>query len=316
MNRKTTIAISLCLAALVTGGAPLPVFSQEEKPAQENYDNWYQVELIVFKRAITESAYDKESWPKNLALAYPPNVRHLIDPEAQQPAENEMQSDDLSTGQTPVVDVSLPIPFGLLDKSQESIGYAVNALNRERGVSVLFHESWLQPMFELDDSSAIIISGGESFGEHRELEGTVTMSLSRYLHIHTNLWLSEFVANYGQQNEHWPDLPTQPKPLALDPTDSSVELNSDTSLSGNFDNKSNGFDLNFDSKLSERDQNGYLQDYSSLTERPFLIKEIVTMRQSRRMRSGELHYIDHPKLGLLIKVTPYPAPESETKDNG
>lgn len=27
-------------------------------------------------------------------------------------------------------------------------------------------------------------------------------------------------------------------------------------------------------------------------------------RQSRRMRSGELHYLDHPKLGVLIQVTP------------
>jgi hypothetical protein len=28
------------------------------------------------------------------------------------------------------------------------------------------------------------------------------------------------------------------------------------------------------------------------------------MQASRRMRSGELHYIDHPLMGVLIKVTP------------
>jgi hypothetical protein len=30
------------------------------------------------------------------------------------------------------------------------------------------------------------------------------------------------------------------------------------------------------------------------------------MQQRRRMRSGELHYLDHPLLGLLIKVSRYP----------
>lgn len=29
------------------------------------------------------------------------------------------------------------------------------------------------------------------------------------------------------------------------------------------------------------------------------------MNQGRRMRSGELHYLDHPVIGLLVKVTPY-----------
>jgi hypothetical protein len=32
---------------------------------------------------------------------------------------------------------------------------------------------------------------------------------------------------------------------------------------------------------------------------------------SRRMRSGELHYLDHPVFGVLIKVVPYEAEKSE-----
>lgn len=34
------------------------------------------------------------------------------------------------------------------------------------------------------------------------------------------------------------------------------------------------------------------------------------MQQHRRMRSGELHYIDHPLFGMLIMVTPYTPPKS------
>ena len=32
---------------------------------------------------------------------------------------------------------------------------------------------------------------------------------------------------------------------------------------------------------------------------------IVRMTQSRRMRSGELHYFDHPLFALLVQITPY-----------
>ena len=35
-----------------------------------------------------------------------------------------------------------------------------------------------------------------------------------------------------------------------------------------------------------------------------VIEYITTLREKRRMRSEELHYIDHPILGLLIFITP------------
>ena len=31
---------------------------------------------------------------------------------------------------------------------------------------------------------------------------------------------------------------------------------------------------------------------------------VILLEQTRRMRSGEVHYIDHPLLGLIIKFTP------------
>jgi len=37
----------------------------------------------------------------------------------------------------------------------------------------------------------------------------------------------------------------------------------------------------------------------------FLIKRIVKISQERSMRSNEIHYIDHPLLGIIIKIVPY-----------
>lgn len=44
------------------------------------------------------------------------------------------------------------------------------------------------------------------------------------------------------------------------------------------------------------------------------IRQMIPMQQSRRMRSGELHYIDHPRLGVLAIITPVEAPVMELED--
>ncbi len=36
----------------------------------------------------------------------------------------------------------------------------------------------------------------------------------------------------------------------------------------------------------------------------YLIKRIVKLNQERSMRSNEIHYIDHPLLGIIIKIVP------------
>jgi len=36
----------------------------------------------------------------------------------------------------------------------------------------------------------------------------------------------------------------------------------------------------------------------------------MTLAQSRRMRSGELHYLDHPKLGIVVRIDPVEIPQS------
>ena len=48
----------------------------------------------------------------------------------------------------------------------------------------------------------------------------------------------------------------------------------------------------------------YLHAELDLLLRPADGTEPVRMQQRRRMRSEELHYLDHPKLGVLIYATP------------
>ncbi|SMF31295.1 Peptidoglycan-binding protein, CsiV [Alteromonadaceae bacterium Bs31] len=298
------------------------IFAQETAlpPVENPYENWYQVEMLIFKRADNGSDFDKETWPKSLSLAYPPKVQHLIDPNApepqqpeplqQEPPVAEEQASEATEHALADAALSKHQPYTLLEKERFLIENVERAVARERGLKILFHQSWLQPIAGLDDAPALIINGGEKFGEHSELEGSVKLSLSRYLHIHTDLWLTQFVANYGQKIDHWPDLPTQPQ--ALQPVDMALEdvdLNAPlTSLNAD---KAAGFELSMEQPNQGFDGNnmGVFTDFSYMTERPFLINEIITLTQKRRMRSDELHYIDHPRMGILIKISAFSGSE-------
>ena len=43
-------------------------------------------------------------------------------------------------------------------------------------------------------------------------------------------------------------------------------------------------------------------------------KVVYHMQESRRMRSRKLHYLDHPKRGALIQITPAEIPKKDTKE--
>lgn len=43
---------------------------------------------------------------------------------------------------------------------------------------------------------------------------------------------------------------------------------------------------------------------NTATSQPLAATQVIQLQEQRRMRSGELHYFDHPRLGLLVLATP------------
>jgi hypothetical protein len=204
-------------------------------------------------------------------------------------------------------------PFILLDNDDRLLESELRKLENSARYRVLFHESWRQQIKGNSDAQSIIILGGDQFENHRELEGSIRLSLSRYLHINTQLWFTEFESNYGQESEHWPALPEIPD---------SYLVAEETVLDG-IEQATNVSDNGISFELSDQPEDLYAgfqfdNDFSSdisdvEKESAYLVRKIITLRQQRRMRSGELHYIDHPRLGILLKIEPYSPPILEEK---
>jgi len=57
-----------------------------------------------------------------------------------------------------------------------------------------------------------------------------------------------------------------------------------------------------------RRYSSYERSFEGVLTQPVLDRR-YRMQSQRRMRSGELHYIDHPLMGALIKITPYELPK-------
>lgn len=270
------LRLGTLLLALLGLGSIAPGIQAQDEPT------WFQVETVIFARTADDDGI--EQWPRNIQLRYPFNWAELQDPETaagRSPAELQHQ------------------PFLSLPRGERKLNAHANAINRRDAYQVLFHKAWRQPVREQQHAPAILITGGEKFGNHYELEGSITLSLARYLHLHTRLWLTEFEPNFGQPPGAWPELPRRPN--NLQPSEAKTEPWDDFEK-----NDSSTWDLGLNTPSSQPDFIG--EDY--------LPSRIVTLNQQRRMRSRELHYIDHPLFGIIIEITPYELPTQDKTDEG
>jgi hypothetical protein len=115
------------------------------------------------------------------------------------------------------------------------------------------------------------------------LDGTLRLILSRYLHIQSDLlWRKplppsqlDFAPINGGTDT--------PQPAAKGNGSSTLVMNSET------DNSSQSGEVTTETTA----------DSSALNY------QVYRLQQSRRMRSNEVHYLDHPLFGIIVQVTPY-----------
>jgi len=248
--------------------------------AKSNHEGWYQVEMLVFVR---DNPITSEVWPKELKLRYPAKWVSLKDPAAPQITVNS-PADGADTAVADLSPASAPDlihqAYWQLPISEWQLGFQDKRLRQSPGYSVLFHQSWRQIIGNSRSATSLLINGGASYGNHHQLEGSIKLSVATYLKVETNFWFSNFVPYTPEMaNSGWPELPEFPRAQALPP------------------------------KATETGQADTEAAVSQATA-DYVPSRIVLMQQERDMRSREVHYLDHPLLGVIIQIVPYsPGPE-------
>ena len=141
--------------------------------------------------------------------------------------------------------------------------------------NVLFYGAWRQA--GLDKLQAFEIDLNELNNTHHgksknNITGNLKVVLARYLHFYSQL-------EYQQHNKQDDVLA---KTINGPTTDKVVESNTQ------------------DGNMAKNQNIGFTQN------------NIYKMHNHRRMRSKELHYIDHPLVGILIQINPVPAEDPST----
>ncbi|MEH6473491.1 MAG: CsiV family protein [Halopseudomonas sp.] len=294
--------------------------------------NWYQVELVIFSQPKQDLS--AEYWPEQLKPQYDNSAIQLM------PADGFSEQAMLATEPGIVTDNALtalsaateaqpltpnlptrPFTVPLLEEYQDGAFVLLNqeqlkqptevsdepivpintARLKRKGHRILFQAHWRQPVHAKKESRAIIIRGGAALQEQPlpinanaaafyELEGDIQLYLSRYLHLRPNLYLT---------------LPLPPEWQPRHPNEIEAKLKTEQAMQQ--------FMLSSDAQPSLAAMPPIADTPLPEASEPRAQYLTVKLDQSRRMRRNELHYIDHPLFGVLIRLTAYtpPLPEPE-----
>ena len=214
------------------------------------------------------------------------------------------------------------LPYALLEPERLEFADQAQAL-RDRGQRILFHSAWWAPLREGDSPLPLVVdrAADPDTDAWPELQGSIHLYRSRYLHIELDLWLNT-PASYlppGWRIEPAP----RPEPSLrgatpdgqpFDPWNPPPVLNAgpDTALTGADERPGNPAlrGERFSSRPAATDTAfaaGALaagSEDTTATGAPWPWKHAIVHRQARRMRSNEVHYLDHPVIGVVVKVRP------------
>lgn len=236
---------------------------------------------------------------------------------------------DISANAVPVIETEEPYtpqyetPFVLLDKEYRDLNDSAAAMDR-RQYNVVFHEAW---RFAADDNAAdpwVIIKAGQRFEDRFQLEGSLRFYKSRFLHFESDLWLLQF-ANVSPEKPstliNLPEFPATPESAedkfnigyllpestgtadidkpdfltsafeerTLETSEHSTEANPLVSLADDLDIDSTSYSEVIDSKPAQK----------------YPIETVWVLKQSKRIESQAIYYIDHPEMGIMVTIKPF-----------
>lgn len=136
--------------------------------------DWYQVEVIVFEHSEeVQSPQMSENWPNVLNLYWPSPLVEL------EPAVERQEAAVIKPA------------FEELAFEERRLNNDSYAIRVRDDYNLLWHKAWRAPILPEEQAPWVMVQAGELLGEHYRLEGAIRVHLSRYLHLHTNLWLTE-----------------------------------------------------------------------------------------------------------------------------
>ncbi|MBY5922222.1 CsiV family protein [Ferrimonas balearica] len=281
---------------------------------------WFEVELAVFARPDhSGEIWDQEQPQVKLgnaqdligpvllpdlsqfeaALSECDSSEWLLDPTGCQARQDNAQVQMPSRLPSQAVAMQAGNPLSgqpyLLTAEQLQFNDALNQLSRQSGYQVLLHSGWQMPVYGRRAAQPFAIYGGINFGDRFRLDG------------HPRLAEDDLLSQLS--------LLTQFAPQARGPEAVwqlngwiKIYLEHFLFIETRLDLREQGERV-WTVESLERDPNALEGDVTEVEERePFLMT--IPLEQNRRVRSREIHYFDHPKMGVIVQIRRMDQPQS------
>lgn len=268
--RLTAVLSLICLASIAQA-QQLPSANEtalENGPVEtEEEIRRYSVEVIVFEYSEGATVAGEVFLPEEpLPLEEPqePVIEEILLPDyrGQLRALRDYENTEIEE-----IQLTGPVEMFLLPPEEFTLTAAYERLQRLDAYNPIMHAGWVQTTAAPEDAPEIRL---RRLGDPPlRLDGTLTLYLSRYLHLVVDLALNAGVAMDDESLVAEPDEP--------------VPSYGDTAY-----------------------EDDYAFDASASAPRQLFFR----INDDRIFRNGDLRYFDHPKFGLLAKVSRYELEEA------
>lgn len=156
-----------------------------------------------------------------------------------------------------------------LDTEQAVLGSALNSLKRANDIRVLSQGAWQQPVGKESAALPLKINAGHQYSDGRhQIEGSLIIKRSRYMHAVVDIYMSDFESYPYTDMKEW-----------------------------FFESSNESWPVDW-LALPLTHQPEFIHNKGdALIER-----NVVHLNASRRIKDEEIHYIDHPALGMIVTV--------------
>lgn len=284
----------------------------------------YRVEVILFAY-LDENSAREEHWP--LLEQRAEEARLLAEAEREQDASNEASFDLIEAdGNSDIADSELSPTAGTPTDNDNSVPSETDAVEPvillddrlledaaarfiyRPDMHIVWHQAWLETLQDKDLAKGHEVELTYEKENFRVIvSGDLTLHRSRYLHVTPDLTVEQQIF-------------TLPDPVALDTAATDVTTSAEAVASQPLTDTfaANRASIGMASDDTASRDTLVTAAVAEINNTPqWLPLRAADLNTSRRMRSGELHYLDHPLLGVLIQVDRYEEPEAqeEAEDN-
>jgi hypothetical protein len=279
----------------------------------------YKVELIVFEN-LDPGAIQAEQWPESpgtppldnavelsaVTAAPPPPINNTMDTAAAAPL-----AADTDAAPAAATAPSPPTPsWQWLDDSELSLNAQVKRLNDSQRYKTIVHVGWIQPLDDSDEGTPVHIYDGMEL-QHTDAADQAAVAITPLGQDDADAQTVTPDAVTGTPPMPEEDNPSQTQPPASAGEENAMQPSAEETphvLDGTFTLRRGRFlhvdvDLGFTKTVAVAAP--ATDDDTLPAPPPETASYYVRMTQSRRIRNGELHYLDHPLFGVLFTVSPY-----------